>query len=113
MKYRLMGPWPAAHNRWIEGGTVIDLEDPEYAGLPAPLNSICLDNEAADELFRLYPHCEAQIQLAEGVTGWELMIYRTAQASAQERNESDQLHAEVVEILRQHEERQRQRGEGE
>jgi hypothetical protein len=90
------------------GGTIIDLDAPEWQGqrVCPPLNSPALDNEAADELLRLYPHCEPSIQLAPGVTGFELLVIRSGRAVARDRNDSDALLREVEATLREERERQ-------
>jgi hypothetical protein len=100
MKFKLLGDFHSP-NISASAGTIIDLEDdPQWRGLCPPINAMALDNDAADELLRRYPHAEHLIQLAPGVEGFALMIIRSGRAHARAMNESDAILAEAEEGLR-------------
>jgi hypothetical protein len=54
MRWQLIGPWSGPRGIWFEHGTIIDGNDPGFAGVP--LNAMALDQEAADYLARTYPY---------------------------------------------------------
>jgi hypothetical protein len=71
MKYQLLEPWViGAH--FLPRGTMFPNENPDWnnlvRGRVPPIQSLCLDQEAADKMFAAYhPDLHHRIHVGEGV----------------------------------------------
>jgi hypothetical protein len=52
---------------FVEAGTIIDASEPQWAGVPMPLNARALDVDAANALVETHPFNQHLLHFAAGI----------------------------------------------